>query len=85
MLSHANVTCVEKFSAEQTTTAAILNNAKQDALKKQNWEEVGLTNEGRNHLLLFHKDHHNRGIPKSLHAYIQIYMARLIAICCGCI
>ena len=40
MLSYANVTCVEKFSAEQTTTAAILNNVKQDALKKQNWEEV---------------------------------------------
>ena len=73
MLSYANVACVEKFSAEQTTTAAILNNVKQEALKKQNWEEVGLTNEGRNHLMLFHKGHDNRGIPKSLHACTDLH------------
>ena len=40
--------------------------------KQRSTPEEGLTNEGRNHLLLLHKQAHDKsGIAESLHAYIN--------------
>ena len=38
-------------------------------------QEEGLTNEGRHHLLLLHKQaHDNRGIAESLHTIIKVQL-----------